>query len=168
DPPLGDDWLRVAAVRLPGSPTPPTSRRWPANRVLVRWVSEPSDVADADLVVIPGSKATVADLSWLRERGLADAITAHAAAGRPVLGICGGFQMLCRRIDDRVESGAGEVAGLGLLDADIAFHPTKTLRRWQRPLAGYEIHHGRVSRCAEHSWFDSDAEPQGLVRGAVF
>ncbi len=76
--------------------------------------------------------------------------------------------MLCRRIDDRVESGAGEVAGLGLLDADIAFHPAKTLRRWQRPLAGYEIHHGRVSRCAEHSWFDSDAEPQGLVRGAVF
>lgn len=169
DPPLGDDWLRVAAVRLPRiSNSTDVEALACEPGVLVRWVSEPSDVADADLVVIPGSKATVADLSWLRERGLAAAITAHAAAGRPVLGICGGFQMLCRCIDDRVESGAGEVAGLGLLNADIAFHPTKTLRRWQRPLAGYEIHHGRVSRCAEHSWFDSDAEPQGLVRGAVF
>ncbi len=161
--------LAVAAVRLPRiSNSTDVEALACEPGVLVRWVSEPSDVADADLVVISGSKATVADLSWLRERGLAAAITAHAAAGRPVLGICGGFQMLCRRIDDRVESGAGEVAGLGLLDADIAFHPAKTLRRWQRPLAGYEIHHGRVSRCAEHSWFDSDAEPQGLVRGAVF
>src|SRR5205085_1416965 len=81
-------------------------------------------------------------------------------------------QMLCRRIEDTVESGAGEVAGLGLLDADIAFDPAKTLRRRQHPLSGYEIHHGRLSRCAEASWFDSDgdpgSQPQGIVRGAVF
>ena len=84
--------------------------------VIVRWVSEPADLADVDVIVIPGSKATVADLGWLRERGLADAIVAHAGA---VLGICGGFQMLCRRIDDTVESRCGTVEGLGLLDADI-------------------------------------------------
>ena len=70
-------------------------------------MTDPADLPDADVVVIPGSKATVADLGWLRERGLADGIAAHAAAGRPVLGICGGFQMLCRRIDDPVESRRG-------------------------------------------------------------
>ena len=112
--------------------------------MLVRWVTDPADLADADVVVIPGSKATVADLKWLRDRGLADGIAAHARSGGPVLGICGGFQMLCRRIDDPVESGAGGVDGLGLLDADIVFAPDKTLRRHDAPLRGYEIHHGQV------------------------
>jgi len=51
-------------------------------------------LADADLVVLPGSKSTVADLSWLRQTGLAAAVAEHAGAGRPVLGICGGYQML--------------------------------------------------------------------------
>ncbi|MGN6337560.1 MAG: cobyric acid synthase, partial [Mycobacterium sp.] len=130
----------------------------------------PADLTDIDLIVIPGSKATVSDLSWLREHGLADAITSHARAGKPVLGICGGFQMLCSRLDDPVESGTQGVPGLGMLDVDITFHPEKTLRRWQQPLTGYEIHHGRVSRCAEQSWFASDADPHphGVVRGAVF
>ena len=76
--------------------------------------------------------------------------------------------MLCRRIEDTVESGVGEVAGLGLLDADIAFDQAKTLHRWQQPLTGYEIHHGRLSRCTEASWFDVNCEPRGIMRGAVF
>ena len=76
--------------------------------------------------------------------------------------------MLCRRIVDGIESGAGEVTGLGLLDADIVFAADKVLRRWSAPLTGYEIHHGRLARCDEASWFGVDAEPQGLVRGAVF
>lgn len=170
-PPRGDEWLRVAAVRLPRiSNSTDVEALACEPGVLVRWVADPAGAANADLIVVPGSKATVADLSWLRECGLADAITAHARAGKPVLGICGGFQMLCRRIDDAVESGAGDVPGLGLLDADIAFDPAKTLRRWQRPLGGYEIHHGRIARCAEQTWFDAgaDPQPQGVVRGAVF
>lgn len=174
-PPRGDEWLRVAAVRLPRiSNSTDVEALACEPGVLVRWVADPAGMADADLIVIPGSKATVADLSWLRECGLAEAITAHARGGKPVLGICGGFQMLCRRIDDAVESGAGDVSGLGLLDADIAFDPAKTLRRWQRgidgALGGYEIHHGRIARCVEQSWFDADADPQtqGVVRGAVF
>ncbi len=169
EPPRGEDWLRVAAVRLPriSNSTDVEALACEAG-VLVRWVTDPGDLADADLVVLPGSKATVADLSWLRARGLADAITGHARAGRPVLGICGGFQMLCRRIEDPVESGAGQVAGLGLLDADIAFADAKVLRRWQEPLTGYEIHHGRLSRCAEDSWFEVGSQPQGVVRDAVF
>ncbi|OBI94473.1 cobyric acid synthase [Mycobacterium sp. 1245805.9] len=168
-PPRGDQWLRVAAIRLPRiSNSTDVEALACEPGVLVRWITDPADLADTDLIVIPGSKATVADLAWLRERGLAGAIVDHARAGKPVLGICGGFQMVCRRIEDTVESGAGEVAGLGLLDADIAFGQAKVLRRWQRPLSGYEIHHGRLSRCAEQAWFAQDAEPQGVVRGAVF
>ncbi len=145
-PPRGDDWLRVAAVRLPRiSNSTDVEALACEPGVLVRWVTDPADLADIDLIVIPGSKATVSDLSWLRDHGLADAITAHARAGKPVLGICGGFQMLCSRLDDPVESGTRGVPGLGMLDVDITFHPDKTLRRWQQPLTGYEIHHGRVS-----------------------
>ncbi|OBF62573.1 cobyric acid synthase CobQ [Mycobacterium sp. 852002-51971_SCH5477799-a] len=170
-PPRGDQWLRVAAVRLPRiSNSTDVEALACEPGVLVRWVADPADLTDTDLIVIPGTKATVSDLSWLRDHGLADAITAHARAGKPVLGICGGFQMLCSRLDDPVESGTTGVPGLGLLDIDIAFHPDKTLRRWQRPLTGYEIHHGRVARCAEQSWFAAGADPdtQGVVRGAVF
>jgi adenosylcobyric acid synthase len=168
-PPRGDQWLRVAAVRLPRiSNSTDVEALACEPGVLVRWVIDPAEVADADLIVLPGSKSTVADLSWLCDRGLGEAITAHARAGKPVLGICGGFQMLCRRIEDSVESRIGEVAGLGLLDADIAFDEVKVLRRWQQPITGYEIHHGRVSRCAEAGWFEVDSQPQGIVRGAVF
>jgi len=112
----------------------------------VVFVADPRRLAEADLVVLPGSRATLADLAWLRERGLADAIMAHARAGRPVLGICGGCQMLGRTIadPDGVEGEAGaEVEGLGLLDLTTTFHAEKTLRL-HHP-AGYEIHHGRVS-----------------------
>jgi adenosylcobyric acid synthase len=131
--------------------------------VLVRWVTDPADLADADVIVVPGSKATVSDLGWLTDRGLADGITAHARQGLPVLGICGGFQMLCRRIDDAVESKAGLVEGLGLLDADIAFAPVKTLRQHDNGLHGYEIHHGQVERHTEDDWLGV-----GVRRGHVF
>ena len=172
-PPRGDQWLRVAAVRLPRiSNSTDVEALACEPGVLVRWTIDPADLADTDLVVLPGSKATVADLSWLHDRGLAGAVVDHALAGKPVLGICGGLQMLCGRIEDTVESGVGVVAGLGLLDADIAFGQAKVLRRWRQPLTGYEIHHGRLSRCAEKRWFGSqagqDSEPQGIARGAVF
>jgi adenosylcobyric acid synthase len=168
-PPLGSEWLKVAAIRLPRISNSTDIEALACEPgVLVRWISDPADLADADLVVLPGSKATVADLNWLRDRGLAAAITDHAGVGKPVLGICGGLQMLCRRIEDTVESGTGEEAGLGLLDADIVFGEHKTLHRWQHPLSGYEIHHGQLVRCDETAWFDVDARPHGIVRGAVF
>ncbi|OBK75285.1 cobyric acid synthase CobQ [Mycobacterium sp. 1274761.0] len=163
-PPVGDQWLRVAAIRLPRvSNSTDVEALACEPGVLVRWVTDPADLPDADVVVVPGSKATVADLSWLRERGLADAIAAHARSGRPVLGICGGFQMLCRRIDDAVESGAGEIEGLGLLDADIVFAPAKTLHHHDAGLRGYEIHHGQVSRSADEDWLGV-----GIRRGQVY
>ena len=126
-PPQGRQWLRVGAIRLPRISNSTDIEALACEPgVLARWVTDPADIADVDVVVIPGTKATVADLAWLRDRGLADAIAAHVGSGRVVLGICGGFQMLCERIDDTVESRTGAVAGLGLLDADIAFAPTRS------------------------------------------
>lgn len=111
----------------------------------VVFVSDPRRLAEADLVVLPGTRATTSDLAWLRERGLDAAILRHARAGRPVLGICGGCQMLGRTIadPDGVEGPPGVVEGLGLLDLETVFSPDKTLRLHEP--AGYEIHHGRVS-----------------------
>lgn len=168
-PPRGSEWLTVAAIRLPRISNSTDIEALACEPgVLVRWITDPADLHDTDLVVLPGSKATVADLHWLRQRGLADAIADHARAGKPVLGICGGLQMLCRRIEDTVESRCGEVDGLGLLDADVAFSEQKTVRRWQQPLSGYEIHHGRLIRCDEAAWFAVDGQPHGIGRGAVF
>jgi adenosylcobyric acid synthase len=163
-PPRGEQWLRVAAVRLPRiSNSTDVEALACEPGVLVRWVTEPADLADADVVVLPGSKATVSDLGWLRSTGLADGVVAHAASGRPVLGVCGGLQMLCRTIDDAVESGAGRTEGLGLLDADVVFAPEKTLRHWESPLHGYEIHHGQLARTSEADWLGV-----GIRNGAVF
>jgi adenosylcobyric acid synthase len=162
--PRGTEWLTVAAIRLPRiSNTTDVEALACEPGVLVRWVADPADLADVDVVVIPGSKATVSDLRWLRERGLADGIAAHAASGRAVLGVCGGFQMLCRRIDDPVESGSVDVDGLALLDADIEFDAEKTLRHWEIPLHGYEIHHGRVARSGDDDWLGI-----GIRRGCVY
>ena len=148
--PFGRDVLRVSVVRFPRiSNFTDVDALAAEPGVLVRLAREPAELADADLVVLPGTRATVADLAWLRERGLAAAIAERAQAGRPVLGICGGYQMLAGQIEDRVESRAGKVAGLGLLPAQVEFRPEKRLGRPEgmalgQPVAGYEIHHGLV------------------------
>ena len=117
--------------------------------VQVVVTASPDEVREADLVVLPGSRATLSDLSWLRERGLAEAIVARAGAGRPVLGICGGYQMLTSRIRDDLESGEGEAIGLGLIPGEVSFEAEKVLGRpqgiWRgEEVSGYTIHHGRV------------------------
>lgn len=164
-PPLGDQWLRVAVVRLPRISNATDVEALACEPgVAVRFVTEPSRLADADLVVLPGSKSTVDDLKWLRERGIADAIVASEV---PVIGICGGFQMLGNRIVDHVESGAGEVEGLGLLDLDVAFAAEKTLARptgtaLGHQVSGYEIHHGHVVRQNTEALIDNaDGTPEG-------
>lgn len=167
-PALGSHSLRVTAIRLPRISNSTDIEALACEPgVSVRWADAAADLAGTDVIVIPGTRATVTDLTWLRGRGLDRAIAAHAGAGRTVLGICGGFQMLCRRIDDRVESGAGSVDGLGLLDADIEFAPAKTLRHRDTPLSGYQIHHGVLVRDAETGW-EHDGTPVGIRRGAVY
>ena len=167
--------LSVAAIRLPRvSNSTDVEALACEPHVDVHWVDDPAAVAAADLAVLPGTRATVDDLAWLRDRGLDRALAGRAARGRPVLGICGGFQMLARRIDDDVESAAGAVDGLGLLDVRIEFHPDKTLRRFRGdaggdPVSGYEIHHGRVVASGEEPWLHEDVTgPEGARRGAVY
>jgi adenosylcobyric acid synthase len=118
--------------------------------VSVRMTADPDELAAADLVVLPGSRSTLTDLQWMRSHGLDVAVLERARHRRPVLGICGGYQMLARTITDDVESGAGAVTGLGLLPADVRFAREKTLGRPSgealgEVVHGYEIHHGVVT-----------------------
>jgi len=126
------------------------------------WARTPADCAGADWIVLPGSKATAADLAWLRQQGLDQAVTAHAARGGAVLGICGGLQMLGEALVDThgVEPlGLGNAPGLGLLPLVTGFDADKTVCRttatfgalngaWQAlsglVVSGYEIHHGQT------------------------
>lgn len=140
--------VRVAAIRFPRlSNVTDLDALACEPGVEVTMTTDPVTVRSSDLVVLPGSRATVSDLAWLRATGLADAVLAAAARGVPVLGICGGYQMLAETIDDQVESGAGEVAGLGLLPVSVTFGAGKVLGRpsgeWHgHEVLGYEIHHG--------------------------
>ncbi|TMR96314.1 cobyric acid synthase [Nonomuraea basaltis] len=146
--PHGRQILRVAVVRLPRISNFTDLDALAAEPgVVVRFVTDPAELDDADLVVLPGSRATVSDLAWLREKGLAAAIAERKG---PVLGICGGFQMLGREIVDDVESGQGKVEGLGRLPVRVEFSPEKRLARpegtaYGHPVRAYEIHHGRAT-----------------------
>ncbi len=124
----------------------------------LRWARTPAELAGADWVVLPGSKNTVADLAWLRARGLDRAIATHAQAGGRVLGICGGLQVLGEALVDPQDI-AGNAPGLGLLPLVTQFASTKTVRRtsvvfgglsapWDAlsglRASGYEIHQGQT------------------------
>jgi adenosylcobyric acid synthase len=137
--------------------------------VAVRYVTHPAGLGTPDLVILPGTKATVADLAWLRARGL-DAALAGLAPSTTVLGICGGYQMLGRSIDDAIESGAGSVAGLGRLPAVTRFEATKVTRPRRgaalgQAVTGYQIHHGRT--VSETPWVFLDdgwgRQPEGAA-----
>jgi adenosylcobyric acid synthase len=163
----GRETLRVVVVRFPRiSNFTDMDALACEPGVAVRYAASAGDLAEADLVVLPGTRATVSDLEWLRERGMADEIRKRADEGRPVLGICGGYQMLAEEILDGVESKRGRVEGLGLLPARVEFGAEKTLGRPQGSAYGedvhaYEIHHGRV---------ESYGEPflDGCRKGAVW
>jgi len=142
--------------------------------VRVRFTRSAADVERADLVVLPGTKATVEDLEQLRAAGLDRALARRVDAGDPLLGICGGYQLLGERIVDDVESGRGGVDGLGLLPVTTEFGREKLLRRrsgrcaWlDTAAAGYEIRHGRVSRHGGEPLLECDGEPDGCRHGAV-
>lgn len=135
--------------------------------VKVRYVSSVNDLGKPHAVIVPGTKSTIADLRWLREVGLAQAITSLAEQGKAVVGVCGGYQMLGRVIHDpgQIEHPEGTESGLGLLPVDTIFEPIKATYQtralvsggpgWLASLAGqiiggYEIHMGRSHGVA--SW----------------
>ena len=186
----GDARVEVAVVRLPRIANFDDFEPLAAEPgVAVRFVTRAAEVDAADIVILPGTKSTIADLAWLRSRGLAPAIDRAPREGRIVLGICGGYQMLGERLDDpHGVEGGGRADGLALLPAATTFAPTKaTVRVRARvvgdgPLAaaagaavvGYEIHAGvtrtRGGRAAltivERGGAPADAD-DGMVAGSV-
>ncbi|MHB8894684.1 MAG: cobyric acid synthase [Candidatus Geothermincolia bacterium] len=150
----------VVVVRLPYvsnfTDFEPLAREMP-----VSWARGPEELDGARLIILPGTRNTLSDLDWLKKTGLAGAIERRAAEGTAVVGICGGYQMLGRRLLDPegIEAGAGEYDGLGLLPVDVRFESPKVTRlvraRVLSPigvlpglegetLSGYEIHTGRA------------------------
>lgn len=119
----------------------------------LRYVDRADQLGYPDAVILPGTKNTVDDLRWLYARGLAGGIDRLARAGVPVVGICGGYQMLGLEVDDPLElegTAQGATPGLGLLPVETEFHPEKQTVLVEGtalgvPVKGYEIHMGRSS-----------------------
>jgi len=179
--------LDVAVVRFPRiSNFDDFDPLWVEPEVSVRLVDRPETLGRPDLLILPGSKATVADLDYLRQNGLASAIVALARGGTPILGICGGFQMLGQKLYDplRVESPRGEADGLGLLPVSTTFAAEKrTCRVRGRVVAnggllslaggeeveGYEIHMGETVGAAPAAirLGERSGEPVDALDGAI-
>ena len=148
----------------------------------VRYVSGPQMLGRPDVVILPGTKSTLDDLVWLRENGLEAAILKLAAAGVPVMGICGGYQMLGRTLSDPEGTEGGVpgavVRGLGLLPVDTVFCAQKTRTRVEaRALAGpfagarlegYEIHMGKTQVDGEPFCRLEDGRAEGCAAGHVY
>ncbi|MEJ2456715.1 MAG: cobyric acid synthase [Novosphingobium sp.] len=137
--------------------------------------------AEAALIVLPGSKATIADMTFLRAQGWDIDILSHHRRGRAILGLCGGFQMLGRMIADPlgIEGAPDESAGLGLLDVTTVLASEKALRKVSgtalgMPFEGYEMHMGETARAHGTAPFavieggrqDGAISPDGLVMGS--
>ncbi|OKP00227.1 cobyric acid synthase [Xenorhabdus eapokensis] len=155
--------------------------------VYLRYVSKPSELQQADLILLPGSKNTLADLAWLKIQGFEQAIITAHQKNVPIIGICGGYQMLGKQIVDRVESGLTQMAGLGLLDTETEFANEKQTAQVrgvvmpalsgilelcsEQPIAGYEIHMGatrlgqQAMPFAQIHWCNGEAK--NGVDGAV-
>ncbi|WP_022763486.1 cobyric acid synthase [Butyrivibrio sp. AD3002] len=139
------------------------------------YANSPEDIDDCDLVIIPGTKNTLADLRWLKESGLANKIIEKHNDGAPIIGICGGFQMLGKCVRDiSGEEGGGDEEGLGLLPIFTEFKKDKTLRQTKSKIgklsgiferlsgtdiSGYEIHMGESFMDASASNYADENSP---------
>ena len=142
----------VAWIRLPHVANLTDCQPWWDDAgVRIRWVKTAADLASARAIVIPGTKNTMADLRWLKSVGLDQAIVSAARAGVPVVGICGGYQILGESLADAagVAGDAGEERGLGLLPVSTHFEKEKIVRQVTATCEGrqwmaYEMHMGRT------------------------
>ncbi|MCY3636616.1 MAG: cobyric acid synthase [bacterium] len=146
------DGLRVGGIHYPRASNTADLDPFAADpRVDFCWLADPESLTGLDLVVLPGSKAVAADLSWLRQCGWVEALERHVRYGGRVLGLCGGLQMLGERILDPLGiEGPAETQGLGWLPVEAELRPEKLVRtvagqaRWpsEMDFSGYEIRHG--------------------------
>ena len=147
--------------------------------VALKYVNRPEHSGEADVLFLPGTKSTIADLIWLQKSGWEQRIRDHYAAGGTVAGICGGYQMLGERIGDpeHCESDLSSIAGLRLLPIKTIFAKEKITARVEAThldsgltVSGYEIHCGRLTRCGCNPVFhirmregQGTAEDEGAV-----
>ena len=171
--------LDIAVIRLPRISNFTDFSPLEAHPMLgVRYVSAPHQLGTPDLVILPGTKSTMADLKWLRESGLEASVLRLAGQGVGVLGVCGGYQMLGQTISDpHGTEGGGNMRGLGLLPVETVFETKKTRTRvtasgcgWFEGafIEGYEIHMGQTRRQAAAPFCVlSDGREEGTVSGNI-
>jgi adenosylcobyric acid synthase len=186
----------VAVIRLPHISNYDDFDPLEEQDCTVRYITRASELGNPDLLILPGTKSTIADLIYLQQQRLAQAIIHRAQSGIPVIGICGGYQMLGKKIHDpdKVESKHGSIAGLGLLNSTTIFNHAKTTTQVKAQVAanegllkglkgievaGYEIHMGQTGsqKCqpafriletprGEADYFDGTVSSDGFVFGS--
>jgi adenosylcobyric acid synthase len=171
----------VAWIRFPHLSNSQDCQPWLLDKgISVRWIQKPDDIEGAKAVILPGSKNTVADLQWLRESGIDQVILGLAQLGIPIVGICGGYQMLGESVQDPdgVAGDRGVSAGLNLLPVRTTFSRKKKVvqvsaswrgEQWQ----AYEIHMGETvatRSCAPLCSVENGkgARPEGCMAGNVW
>ncbi len=184
-----NDQLEVAVIRLPRISNFDDFEPLEHEKdVVLRFIEHPEEASGVDLLILPGSKKTVSDLQWLRQNGFSEVIERRVEQGKPVLGICGGCQMLGKLIEDpqKVESEDTIVQGLGFLPLRTRFENSKVTTQVRARIAnpsfltdgqnggeisGYEIHMGRVETIKNtdvpFEIFNRNEKPVRLLDGAI-
>jgi adenosylcobyric acid synthase len=160
--------VRISVISLPHISNYTDFDPFELERDVSIWYSRtPDEIDDASIVILPGTKNTIEDLNWLRERGFFPALRHHVKRGRSLIGICGGYQMLGTAIEDPhgVESSRGHTEGMGFLPVSTILETEKTLSRVSGfctldgmnhvgdqniPVEGYEIHMGKTTGFETH------------------
>ena len=172
--------LDIAVIRLPHVSNYDDFDPFEEEGCQVRYITQRFEMGNPHLIILPGTKSTVNDLEYLRHSGLANNILQKAREGVPVVGICGGYQMLGQKILDpeRVESSEKEIDGLGLLDTVTEFLPEKSTCQVKArviighglfsgaeglELTGYEIHMGQTDSRESTSAFRITETPEGVT-----
>jgi adenosylcobyric acid synthase len=147
--------------------------------VSLQYLDNPKDARTLDVICLPGTKSTIADLKWLRDRGWEQLIAARKAAGASIVGICGGYQMMGSSIADpqHVESDVSSIDGLRLLDIETTFEGGKITTNTSAThiasglgISGYEIHCGRIARLGGEAAFrigGEDGRSPEVLEGAI-
>jgi adenosylcobyric acid synthase len=170
--------LDIAVIRLPHISNYDDFDPLEDEGCTMHYITQRFELGNPHLIILPGTKSTIADLNYLRHSGLATTIVTRAKAGTPVVGICGGYQMLGKKILDpqRVESKETEVAGLGLLNVVTEFAAEKSTSQVRarvvsdsgllagtkgQEITGYEIHMGQTRSEDKSNAFQIIETPQG-------
>lgn len=155
---LADEDLNIAVVRLPHLSNYTDFDPLEQSNACLTYARRPEELGSADLVILPGTKNTLEDLLWLKQQGFKETLQSLSKARVPILGICGGLQMLGLWVRDPqgVESDQKEIAGLGLLELETTLAAEKITCQVEalhlesgEPVKGYEIHMGRTRASAE-------------------